>query len=340
MKILIIKPSSLGDVIHALPFLMAVRHTFKNARIDWVISSKLSGILEGNPFINRLIVIDKDAWKRPERLPGTVKEIIELVKTIRKEHYDIVIDLQGLLRSGLITFVSSSPLKIGFDDAREGSRLFYNKKIKVNGSMHAVDKCLEIARSISANTERIEFPLHIDDYAKRKIKKLINNEKGYVVMVPTARWETKMWPPEKFGSLISRLKVPCVITGSSADGEVIQRVISSSQGKGINLCGKTDLKTLVSLLSEAGAVVGNDSGPLHIAAALGVPVIALFGPTDPGRTGPYGWSETVNGQKGHNIKVIKKSVPCSPCFRKKCKAPVCMSSIDVEDVLRELKEYL
>ncbi len=340
MKILIIKPSSLGDVIHSLPFLKAIKDTFKDADIDWIISKNLKGVLEGNPLIDRLIVIDKDSWKKPGNFPETAKSVVELVKTLRKGRYDMVIDLQGLLRSGLMAFFAPSPLKIGFRNAREGSRHFYNKKISVNGSLHAVDKCLEVAKSVGAKTNRVEFPLYINDIERRIIRSLIGNLTEYVVVVPSARWETKKWPAENFGTLISRLSVPCIITGSAADEETIRRVMAFSKGKGINLCGKTSLKELLALIEGAKAMVSNDSGPMHIGAALGIPVIALFGPTDPSKTGPYGWSEIRTEQKSEKLKVLKASLDCSPCFRKKCKDPLCMRNISVEKVFKEIKEYL
>jgi len=340
MRILIIKPSSLGDVVHSLPFLKAIRDTFQDAHIEWVITRDLKDVLEGNPLINGLIVFNKDSWNRPKNFSRTVKEALELVKTLRTRHYDMVVDLQGLLRSGLMAFFTHSPLKIGFKHSRECSWLFYNRKISVNGTLHAVDRYLEIAKSVGAKMKQVEFPLYIDDTEKGKIKSLIGNLQEYIVIVPSARWETKRWPPENFGMLISKLSIPCVITGSSADKQVVQQVMASSNGKGMDLCGKTNLKGLIALIAGAKAIVSNDSGPMHIGTALGVPVIALFGPTDPVRTGPYGWSEIRAKQKNKNLRVIKISIPCSPCFKKKCKDPLCMNGINVETVLEGIKEYL
>ncbi len=340
MKILIIKPSSLGDVVHSLPFLKSLKDTFPESHIDWVISKDLKEILEGNPLINKLIVFNKDAWKGLRNFPEIFRDIMSLIKTLKSERYDMVIDLQGLLRSGLMTFFSSSPLKIGFQHAREGGSLFYNKKISVNGSLHAVNKYLEVAKSVGAQIERVEFPLSVDDTASRKIKTLIGNLSEYVVIVPSARWETKKWPPEYFGMLISKLSIPCVITGSNSDKLNVQRVLASSRGKGINLCGKTNLKELTALIAGAKAVVSNDSGPVHIGAALGVPVVALFGPTDPVKTGPYGWSGVRSERKNKHLTVVKTLLPCSPCFKKKCKEPLCMSRISVERVLEEVQVFL
>ena len=334
MKILIIKPSSLGDVIHSLPFLKAIKNTFHDADIEWVISKNLKEILEGNPLINRLIVFDKDSWTKIGNLSKTVKEAIGLINILRSGHYDMVVDLQGLLRSGLITFFSASPLKVGFENAREGSSIFYNKKILVNGNLHAVDRYLEIAKSIGAKIDKVEFPLFIDDAERKKIKNLIGDLQEYVAVIPSARWETKRWSPKKFGMLISKLSVPCIVTGSRADEQIVKEVMKFSNDKGTNFCGKTDLKELTALIAGAKAVVSNDSGPMHIAAALGVPVIALFGPTDPYKTGPYGWQEK------KNLRVIRASISCSPCFKKKCKDLLCMDGISVGTVLKELEEYI
>lgn len=345
MKILIIKPSSLGDIIHALPFLKAVKDTFPDSSVDWVISKSLKDILNGNPLINELIVIDKDSWKDIRNLKRTSREIYNLKKTLKGKHYDMVIDLQGLLRSGIISLFAPSSLKIGFANAREGSRYIYDRRVSVNGISHAVDKNLEVARAIqkdqkpeveSQKSEKTEFPLYIGNTAKENVKRILGKvkEKEYVVIVPSARWKTKRWPLENFGMLISKLSTPCVITGGSADREIVQQIIASSGGKGINLCGKTDLKELSALIAGARVVISSDSGPMHIAVALKVPVIALFGPTDPLRTGPYGW------QDNKDLIVMKSDAPCSPCFKKRCKDPFCMTDISVDTVLRELKKYL
>lgn len=366
-KILIIKPSSLGDVIHALPFLKAIKDTFHDAHIEWVISKSCEGILTENPLIDELIVFDKDSWKNLKNISKTLREIKVLIKTLRAKNVDMVIDLQGLLRSGLITFLARAPLKIGFKNSREGSSIFYNKKVSTEKGLHAVDKCMEIAKAIqnsqktsassvepskdfgelsqtvsSQQSKAIEFPLYIGIGAKEKVRNLLGGlkEKEYIVIVPSARWQTKRWPPEYFGLLISKIHIPCVITGSKADIKIAQDVMNTSKGKGINLCNKTDLQELITLIKGAKAIVSNDSGPMHIGAALGTPLIALFGPTDPMRTGPYGWSEIHSKQRNKNIKVIQAGLPCSPCFKKRCKEPLCMSKISVEMVLEELREYL
>ncbi len=335
MKILIIKPSSLGDVIHALPFLKALKESFPHAEIDWVISRSLKGILEDNPLIHELIIINKDEWKSIERIPVTIKEIFSLKKKLQSKQYDMVIDLQGLLRSGLICYFTPATKKIGFADAREGSRYFYDSKVSVQPDSHAVDKCLTVAKAAGAKIKDISFPLRPGKEAGESVNKLLGNIDEYVVIVPSARWMTKRWPAEDFASLINRTPIPCVITGSQGDRKIAEKIASFTTGKrAIDLCGKTGLKELTALIAGSKAVVSNDSGPMHIAAALGIPTIAIFGPTDPLKTGPYGW------QTNRNFKVIRADISCRPCRNKTCKEFICMSSIHAETVFAALKEYL
>ncbi|HDO26282.1 MAG TPA: glycosyltransferase family 9 protein [Nitrospirae bacterium] len=182
--------------------------------------------------------------------------------------------------------------------------------------------------------ESIAFPLVIGRSANEKVSSLTGGLGEYIVIVPSARWETKRWPAENFGRLISKLPLPCVITGNNADRHVVQQVLTASKNKGVDLCGRTGLRELTALIAGAKAVISNDSGPMHIAAALGIPVIALFGPTDPDKTGPYGW------RHNRDLKVLSSSLHCIPCFRKKCKAPECMSGIKVDAVFEAVKEYL
>ena len=336
MKIIVIKPSSLGDVIHALPFLKAVKDSFPDAQIDWVISRNLKGILEDNPLIHELIILNKDSWKSIRNIPQTVSELTALNKKLKSKRYDIVVDLQGLLRSGLIAFSTPTTLKVGFADAREGSKYFYDKKISVNGRIHAVDKCIAAAVAIGAESAKAQFPLHVAPESRKKIRKLLGDIKDYIVIVPSARWVTKRWPADNFAALISKIPIPCVISGSRSDREISQNIIDSlPDKKATDLCGKTDLKELTALIAGAKAIVTNDSGPMHIAAALEKPTIALFGPTDPVKTGPYGW------QTNNNLKVISAELPCSPCRRKKgCRDFICMSRICVDEVFEALKEYV
>jgi len=324
-KILIVKPSSLGDVIHSLPFLNAVKTCLPKSEIHWIIAKGLEGILESHPMIDKLWVIDKDSWKNIQNVKSTIQEIKVLFKKLKQEKYDLVVDLQGLLRSGVITAATGAPVRIGFREAREGSSVFYTHKVAGGKNIHAVDRYLKIAESLGCNTADISFPF---PFVQSSDFRLQTSDTGdYAVIVPGARWKTKIWPAEKFGKLASLLPVESIIVGSKTDKDIADEIVSLSGGRAVSLAGKTNLRELIAIISRANFIVSNDSGPMHIAAALNVPVFAIFGPTDPSRTGPYG--------KGHTI--IREDILCSPCFRKSCDEMKCMKDLSVEKVYGIIK---
>jgi lipopolysaccharide heptosyltransferase I len=337
-KILVIKPSSLGDVVHSLPFLNALRDSFPRAEIHWIIAKGLEGLLEGHPMINKLWIINKDEWKRIKGAGTTIKELRSLFKSLKAEKYDIVIDLQGLLRSGIIAKATGAPLRIGFKEAREGSRIFYTHTVETGKEVHAVDRYLEIAKFLGCDISDIKFPFPLSFNSPEEIYRLLQTDnrpsppfdKGgtggfcekYAVIIPGARWETKRWYPERFGELSSMLSLKSLVVGGESDIDIANIVIRNSGGNAISAAGKTTLKELIEIMRNAKFVVTNDSGPMHIAAALNVPVFAIFGPTNPLRTGPY----------GNRHVVIRRELECSPCYKKKCKNIQCMELIGVKEV--------
>ncbi|KJU84581.1 ADP-heptose:LPS heptosyltransferase [Candidatus Magnetobacterium bavaricum] len=317
MKILIIKPSSLGDVIHALPFLSALRGSYPQAEIHWVIARGLYDLLDGHPMINRLWPINKDQWKRPTRIKETLEELNALRVGLREERFDAVVDLQGLFRSGLVAALSGCPLRIGFREAREGSRLFYNQVVEGGKNLHAVDRYLRVATTaLGCKAPSVDFPLPVPELPAGF------TQRDFAVIIPGARWETKQWETEKFGQVAARLPMTSVVIGSADDAEAAAVVVEHSAGKAINLVGRTSLKDIVGIIGRARLVITNDTGPMHIAAALNVPVFALFGPTDPQLTGPYGSS-------GH---VFRTTIECSPCRKKNCRTKKCLRDLSFQSV--------
>jgi len=326
-KILIIKPSSLGDVVHSLPFLNALRERYPDTEIHWVIAKGLEGLLTGHPMINRLWIIHKDMWKKLSCVRNSLSEIRALLKGLRKEQFNIVVDLQGLLRSGIIARATGAPVQVGFQEAREGSRFFYTHTIEGGRDIHAVDRYLKIARFLGCDIKEVIFPFPLS-FESSPFKPLPSGK--YAVIAPGARWKTKRWPGENFGKLSSFLPIKTVIVGSKGERKTASEIVSLSQGKAISLTGKTDLKELIELIRGARFMVANDSGPMHIAAALGIPVFAIFGPTSPVRTGPY----------GERHVVIRQDVSCAPCFKKTCDDMKCMDGLSAEKVYEIIKEKI
>jgi len=328
-KILIVKPSSLGDVVHSLPFLNALRERFPRTEIHWVIAKGLEDLLTNHPMINRIWVINKDMWKKVSRIRNSVHELRVFMKKLRKEKYDIVVDLQGLLRSGIITISTGSSFRIGFQEAREGSRFFYTHKVRAGRDIHAVDRYLKIAAFLGCDISEVCFPFPL--YAASSVvNRHLLPSSNYSVIAPGARWRTKRWPPEKFGKLASLLPSNSVVVGSKGDLEIAKRVVALSEGKAVSLAGKTTLKELIEVIRGAELFISNDSGPMHIAAALGIPIFAIFGPTDPLRTGPYGKVHTV----------IREDIPCSPCLKRTCPDLKCMEQLSVEKVYECIRTKL
>jgi heptosyltransferase I len=324
-KILIVKPSSLGDIVHSLPFLNILRTCYPQAEIHWVIAKGFEGLLEGHPMINKLWIINKDSWTKIHRAKETVDEIRALYRALKKEAYDLVVDLQGLLRSGIITSVTGAPVRVGFKEAREGSSFFYTHKVAGGKGCHAVDRYLKVAEFLGCDISEIVFPFPLQQCPAIRHDTIPSQD--YAVIVPGARWETKRWLPGEFGKLAAILPLNSVIVGSRSDMHIAGEIVALSDNKALSLAGKTNLQELIEIVKGAKFMISNDSGPMHIAAALGVPVYAIFGPTDPLRTGPYG--------KGHTI--IRGDATCAPCFKRRCDDMKCMKDISAEKVLGIIK---
>lgn len=327
-KILIIKPSSLGDIIHSLPLLSRIRKSFEDCSIHWLIDSSFREILEGHPMIDRLWIINKDEWKDINKLGVTLKNLKKLFKDLRAESYDLVIDLQGLLRSGIITRATGSRCRIGFSEAREGATVFYTHTIKGGRNIHAVDRYLKVADFLGLKRDDIQFPFPpLPNPRIDGIPDLSKND--YAVIAPGARWPTKRWLPERFGKVASMLPLKTIIVGGKSDVSLAEEVVTASKGKATSIAGKTGLKDLAAIIGGARFMLCNDSGPMHIAAALNIPVFAIFGPTDHLKTGPYG--------SGHTV--IRNYVSCSPCRRRVCNDWRCMIELKAETVYEIIKKW-
>lgn len=334
-RLLIIKPSSLGDVVHALPTVSALRRRFQTARLTWLVKREWAEVLEGNPDIDEVLAVDLSLGGWPDA-----------IQRVRAGRFDLVVDLQGLLRSAMLGRVSGAPIRVGFANGREGSPWLYTDRVPVPTlGMHAVDRYLLVARFLGASTEPpgvSDFPLPVDAAAEDRVSALLAPEhirRGTVMvaMNPTARWATKQWPPESFAETTDRLQqrgdVRVVLIGGRGDRAVGERMMRHMRTAPIDLMGKTTLKELIALLRRVHVLVTNDSGPMHLAAALGTPVVALFGPTDPARTGPYG--------PGHTV--LRSGVPCSPCFSRRCTNTVtmqCLTTIRPQEVIDSATKLL
>ena len=340
MNILIVKLSAIGDVIHTLPSLAALRRLYPEAHITWVIEDASSDLIAGHPYLDRVIVSHRRQWVRnlkKGRITKPLREIRAFIDDLRRRPYDLVIDFHGLIKSAAIVLLSSGKRKLGYDSMQELSGLFLNEKIPEDMHKHAVDRYLDFLRYLGADVGKPEFLIPIGEENINRAGELlqrneIDKKDSFVAVSPAALWDTKLWADERFAALSDRiseeLKVSVVFTGSERGK--LENIQSLMKTPSVNLGGKTTLRDLAYLYQRSALLITTDSGPMHIAAAVGTPVIALFGPTDPLRTGPYG--------KGH--LVIRRGLPCSPCFLKKCDSMKCMSDISVDEVFHAVKEKL
>jgi 3-deoxy-D-manno-octulosonic-acid transferase/heptosyltransferase-1 len=342
MNILIIKLSAIGDVVHTLPSLAVLRRLYPNAHITWVIEEASSDLIVGHPYLNRIVVSGRKRWIRdlrnPSRAFAALREIKSFVRTLRDRSYDLVIDFHGLFKSALLVFLSGGKRKLGYDSLQELSGLFLNEKIPEDLEKHAIDRYLDFLRYLGAPIGEPEFLIPIEEANKKRIDALLqkhnlDSHDRFVAVNPIALWETKLWEEDRFAALCDRiirqLDTKVVLTGNHAEG-MVGHIQSMMSQKTVNLAGRTTLRDLAYLYRKAALLITTDSGPMHIAAAVGTPVIALFGPTSASRTGPYG--------EGHFV--IRRDLACSPCFLKKCETRHCMKDISVEDVLEAAKKML
>lgn len=341
-RILIIKLSAIGDVIHTLPFLEALRDRYPNARIDWLTEKESSAIVEGHPLLDRVIVSERKSWqtrfRRYDELGKVFSEVVQFTRRLRRPEYDLVIDLQGLFKSALCAAVVRGKRKVGPSGGREGSRLALTETVPVDYEEHAVDRYLRVAKALGAHTNgwKGEIPVTAADirFADGLVKKHGLENRRIVAINPMARWETKLWDEGKFAVLADKLAgemgLAVVFTGSSSDGKVLERIRGLSATKPVSLAGRTSLKQLACLYKRCALLISTDTGPMHMAAASGCPVVALFGPTAPWRTGPYGPEHVV----------VQEELTCTPCFKKSCDAMLCMKSITPGMVLDSVRAVL
>ena len=341
-SILLVKLSAIGDVVHTLPLLEVLRENYPEARIDWLVEQDSSEIIKGHRALDRVIVSRRKSWQK--RLfkaggpSGVLGEIIQFLKELRSEEYDLVIDNQGLLKSGLLIGLSRGRRKIGTTGGREGSHLFLTERpLFVDYNQHALERYLKIAEYLKCrkNSWRGDIPVQNSD--KEFIDRFIHDqgvhEARLIAINPVAKWKTKLWDSHKFARLADRIRkeLGCkvVFTGSEHDRAVIHDMMRMMDRDSANLAGQTTLKELAYLYSRCRLIISTDTGPMHIAAAMGRPVVALFGPTAPLRTGPYGKNHTV----------VRDEIDCSPCFKKRCSHMKCMKNVTVDTVFDSVKAF-
>jgi heptosyltransferase-1 len=355
LKILILKPSSLGDVLQALPVLRLLKLHWPGAEIYWWVDSRFAALLEGDPDLAGIIRFERKRWGRPRYWP----EMIASIRAMRRKNFDLVIDLQCLARSGTFAWLAAGNKLVGLDEVREGARGFYDLAVpRKSFYTHAVDWYLSVlpALGVPVHNNFTWLPVRpaVAADVQRKwpdeIKSEDRNPKAefrtpdgshsqgpprWIALQPGARWLNKRWPVEYFAELVRLLaqKFPgarFAIVGDTGDhllGEIIAAAVPE---RCLNLCGQTTLPEMIEWIRRCDLMITNDTGPMHAAAAMRKPLVALFGPTEPHRTGPYGQLQNV---------LRLEHLPCSPCLKSRChfaKPEECLRALPPAHVIERI----
>jgi len=332
-SILIIKPSAIGDIVHALPILNLLRRRWPTSRISWLVTPGCAGLLQGHPQLDEVIPFERNLFSSSWRSFDTARKLADFCLSLRRRKFDLVIDLQGLFRSGLLTIQTGAPVRVGSTTAREFGWMFCTHLAPGEWeNNHAVDRYLAVADFLGLGRSPVEFIFPTDDNDREFIHDLLTDDEPFAVLLPATHWQTKRWPIEHFAALVEPLQkrfgLRSVVSGGPADVSLASAIPGA-----LNLAGKTNLRQLVALLERASLVIANDTGGMHIASALNRPLVTMFGPTSPIQTGPYNRLDTV----------VQLDIPCSPCFSRHCSHQSCMKQLTIEPVLdlaeRQLNKF-
>ena len=326
-RILIIKPSAIGDIVHALPAAARLRRLWPQAHLSWLATPACAGLLEGHPMIDQVILFDRRGMARWWRSWRSASAVRALSRRLKEGRFDLVVDLQGLFRSGYLAFKTGAPVRVGLASAREGAGLFYTHAIDDSpADRHAIDRCLDVTRALGCPDGPVEFVFGVNDADRSAAAEMVKGIGRFAALLPGTNWSTKRWPAAHFAELArllrERLGLQSVVAGGGDAAELAGLIPGA-----VNLAGRTTLNQLTALLERADLVVANDSGPMHIASALGRPLVALFGPTHPVRTGPYGRPDTV----------LRLAMPCAPCYSRSCCHQSCLRWLTAEQALNKAR---
>jgi lipopolysaccharide heptosyltransferase I len=364
-RILLIKPSAVGDVIHTVPVLARLRERYPRARIDWLLTPAIAELMGRHSALSNAVLFDRHTFSRFGRSWGATKGLFDLMSALRRTRYDLVIDLQGQMRSAILTMASGAPVRIGFDrpragvdkstcqrlgkqtlphgwkGAREGAWISYTHRIPIPTlDVHAVDRYLWVSRLLGLRFGPPDFRIPVPSAATERIAGLLRKNglenRPLAVLVPGTVWETKHWRVNGFADVARYLLSTgwsVALAGSAKEHLRCQAVAAVCPGVR-DLSGQTTLSELAALLQMSSMCVSNDSGSMHLAVALGTPVVSIFGPTDPVWVGPY----------GHPEAVLQASLACAPCYLRKLRGCPhdhrCMNEVTSAMVIERVRQTI
>jgi heptosyltransferase-1 len=365
-RILLIKPSALGDVVHTIPVLVKLRARYPRARIDWLITPENAEVVRCHPALDNVVLFARRDFSTRGRRWRALMAFFDLLKQIRRAKYDLIIDMHGQVRSAFFALISGARVRIGFDrpvkrtltvsaehdlknvpshgwrGAREGSWLAYTHRIPIPTlDVHAIDRYLWVGELLGFNDDPPDLKIHLPSEAIFKVQQLLEQhgvpaDMPLIVLVPGTIWETKHWSIEGFAGVAReflRDGFAVVLAGTKRDQQRCRQIAAAAPGT-CNLSGKTTPAELAALIRRAEVAVTNDSGSMHVAASLDKPMVSVFGPTNPVHIGPYERPESV----------VRADLPCSPCnYRRLSQCPfdhACMKQVTSAMVVERVEKIL
>ncbi len=352
-RILLIKPSALGDVVHTIPVLVKLRARYPHARIDWLITPENADVVRHHPALSNVVLFARRDFSKHGQKWRAILGFFDLLKQIRRARYDLVVDMHGQVRSAFFALISGARVRIGFDrpikfsrtisgehdlrnipnrgwrGAREGSWIAYTHRIPIRTlDVHAIDRYLWVGSLLGFDDEPPDLAIHLSPETVQNVQKLLEQHgvpasKPLVVLVPGTIWETKHWTIDGFAGVARhflREGFAVALAGTKRDEARCQQIAAAAPGT-CDFCGKTTPADLAALIQRAEVAVTNDSGSMHVAAALDKPMVSVFGPTNPVHIGPYQRPKSV----------VRVDLPCSPCnYRRLNQCPfghACMKQV-------------
>jgi lipopolysaccharide heptosyltransferase I len=328
MNILIVRLGALGDVVHAIPAAAAIRAAMPDARIDWLVESKHRPLLDLVTVIDRVVTLDG----------RTIRAWVDVVRRLRHGQYDVALDLQGLMKSAVLARASGAARVAGFSiwHLREkGARPFYSETSAADdGIEHVIQKNLQLLRVVGIESSAVRFPIADVPSAAVDAVRADIGERPFALINPGAAWPNKRWPPERFGEVVEFLRdvrgLASLVLWGPGEEALARAVIEASHGAA-RQAPATAIADLVALARAASLVVSGDTGPLHIAAAVGTPAVAIFGPTNPARNGPWAPDDVT----------VSRYERCECHYERKChQAEWCLDSVRVAEVTAAIQQRL
>ncbi len=364
-RILLIKLSAVGDVVHTIPVLNKLRRRYPAARIDWLVTPAIADLIRHHPAVSNTVLFMRDDWSAPWR-PAALQRVAKLAAELRRARYDLIVDMHGQFRTAFFTLAAGAPVRIGFDrprpevwhasertfpleaykhawkGARELSWIAYTHRIPVPTlDVHAVDRYLSIGPMLGLDEGPADFSFPVAADAVARVEALLRTHgiapgASVLLCAPGTNWETKHWSAERFAEVARHFLAHgsrIVLIGSERERPVCARVAAAAPGA-VDLCGATSLTELAALVRRSSGAITNDSGPMHMAVALDRPVVSVFGPTDALWIGPY-------GRPG---AVLRADLPCAPCYLRQLRhcrhGHACMGEITAAAVIARMEAIL